>query len=219
MSYFSVSVIIPNWNGMELLKDCLFSLQKQTAKNFEIIVVDNGSTDKSVDFVRKNFSQIKIVQLEKNYGFAKAINEGVKSSTSKYVAFLNNDTAVDRNWLKALLTCVRGHPNVASISSKLLNFYDREKIDGLGIEVNEVGQAKSIGWEQKDKGQFEKERYVFGATGGAALFDREIFIKVGLFDESFFMYSEEVDWAFRAQFQGYESLYCPGIDIFMHIKL
>ncbi len=90
-----------------------------------------------------------------------------------------------------------------------MNYFDRKKIDGVGVKINEVGQARSIGFGETDTGQYEKESYIFGATGGASLFNRELFIKVGMFDENYFMYSEEVDFAFRTQFLGYKSIYCP----------
>lgn len=203
------SVIIPSWNGKNLLEDCLNSLLKQSFREFEIILVDNGSTDTSVEFVKEKIPQVKIISLQKNFGFAKAINEGVKVSTLKYVVFLNNDTEVDKNWLKSLIDCADSHPEVISVNSKLLNFYDRDIIDGVGILINEVGQARSIGWQEKDKGQYGKEQYIFGATGGASLFNREDFVKVGGFDEKYFMYSEEVDFSFRAQFLKYKSIFCP----------
>lgn len=209
-----VSVIIPNWNGYQLLEDCLTSLIKQTFEDFEIILVDNNSTDDSLKYVESNFPQVKIIKLNKNFGFAKAINEGVRASGAKYVAFLNNDTSVDKDWLKSLVKCANHNPEAISVNSKLLNFYNRKIIDGVGILINEVGQAKSIAWQQEDTGQYSKEQYIFGATGGGALFEREDFIKVGLFDESYFMYFEEVDFAFRAQFLGYKSVFCPQAIVF-----
>lgn len=209
-----VSVIIPSWNGKGLLKDCLESLSKQTFRDFEIIVVDNGSSDGSVEYIQSNDVTIKLVRNKKNRGFAGGINSGVKESHAKYVVFLNNDTAVDKNWLKYLVECADNHPEVFSVNPKLLNFSDRKLIDGVGIQINEVGQARSIGWQEKDSGQYEKEQYIFGATGGASLFVREKFIKLGMFDESFFMYSEEVDLAFRAQFAGWKSIYCPKAVVF-----
>lgn len=204
-----VCVIIPNWNGRKLLEVSMDALVKQTFQEFDVIVVDNGSTDNSVEFLKVNYPHIQIVTLDKNYGFATAINAGVKNTECPYVIFLNNDTEVDKNWVKEIYLCAKNNPEVASVCSKLLNFDDRKKIDGVGIQINEVGQARSIGWEQKDEGQYQKEMFILGATGGGALFKREIFIKVGMFDEHFFMYSEEVDWAFRAQFLGYKSIYCP----------
>lgn len=203
------SIIIPNWNGKDLLEDCLTSLDKQTFRHFETILVDNGSIDLSVDYVSNNFPEIEIIKLSKNFGFAKAINEGVKASKADYVVFLNNDTKAHEDWLKNLVECANKHPEVISVNSKLLNFYDRKLIDGVGISINEVGQARSLGWKEQDKGQFEKEQYIFGATGGASLFRRSDFTKVGMLDENFFMYSEEVDFAFRAQFSGYKSIFCP----------
>lgn len=203
------SVIIPNWNGKKLLEECLMSLQIQTYKGFEIILVDNNSIDDSINYVEENFPDVRIIKLNKNYGFAKAVNEGVKKSQAEYVVFLNNDTAVDKDWLKNLIRCADSHLDVISVNSKLLNFYNKEIIDGVGIRINEVGQARSIGWQEEDRGQYNKEEYIFGATGGASLFRRVGFMKLGGFDENYFMYSEEVDFAFRAQLQGYKSVYCP----------
>lgn len=214
MKKFKASVIIPNWNGSKLLTDCLGSLTRQTFEDFEIILVDNGSTDDSREFVRSNFPKVKIIPLQKNFGFAKAINEGVKASSSKYIILLNNDTSVDRNFLKQLIKCADSHPEVISVNSKLLNFYNKKIIDGVGILINEVGQARSLGWQEEDRGQYDSNQYIFGATGGASLFKRKDFIKVGLFDEKYFMYSEEVDFAFRAQFLGYKSIYCPKAVIY-----
>lgn len=209
MKRFKASVIIPNWNGENLLKDCLKSLREQTFTDFEIILVDNGSEDDSLNYTSINFPEVKIVRLSKNYGFAKAINEGVRNSNADYVVFLNNDTYADKNWLKSLVVYAKKYPKAISINSKLLNYYKRSKIDGVGIVINEVGQARSLGWQEEDKGQYDRAKYIFGATGGASLFKRLAFIKVGLFDENFFMYSEEVDFAFRAQFLGYKSILCP----------
>lgn len=209
MKKIKAAVVIPNWNGKGLLKDCLNSLYRQSFKDFEIILVDNGSSDGSIKYTLENYPQVRIIRLNKNYGFARAINEGVKNSLSEYVVFLNNDTSVDKDWLKNLIQCADFHPEVISVNSRILNFTDRKKIDGVGILINEVGQARSIGWNEKDSGQYETEQYIFGATGGASLFRRLDFIKMGMFDEKYFMYSEEVDFAFRAQFLGFKSVYCP----------
>lgn len=202
------SVIIPNWNGKNLLTECLVSLGEQVFTDFEIIVVDNASTDGSIEYIEQNFLNVTLVKLNKNVGFAKAINRGVKKALGEYVVFLNNDTKVDKLWLKELVKTADDHPEVASVGSKVLNFFDPKIIDGVGILINEVGQAKSLGWQEENLGQYEKDQYVFGVTGGAGLFKKDIFIKVGMFDEHYFMYSEEVDWAFRAQFLGYKSIYC-----------
>lgn len=204
-----ISVIIPSWNGKNLLEECLASAEDQSFKDFDITVVDNSSTDGTVEFLSKFFPRVRVIKMAQNSGFAKAINSAVKASQAEYIATLNNDTVLDKNWLKSLIETAEKHPEVASVSSKLLNYYHKDIIDGVGISINEVGQARSIGYQEKDKGQYDNLKYIFGATGGAALFRRDIFIKVGLFDENYFMYSEEVDWAFRAQFLGYKSIFCP----------
>lgn len=208
------SVIIPNWNGENLLPECLSSLNRQNYQDFEIIIVDNNSKDDSIEFTKKNFPEVRILKLKKNFGFAKAINEGVKIAKGKYLLFLNNDTEVDKNWITELVKCANSHPEVISVNSKLLNFFKRNLIDGVGITINEVGQAKSIGWQEIDKNKFQKSFYILGATGGASLFKKDLFIKIGMFDESYFMYSEEVDFAFRAQFLGYKSIYCPSAIVY-----
>lgn len=214
-----VSVIIPNWNGRDLLEDCLKSLRKQIFRDYEIIVVDNNSTDGSLCFIKQNFPETITIKLNKNYGFAKAINEGVRASKSEYVVFLNNDTEVEPQWLRNLVKTADSHREMASVGSKILNFYKRKMIDGVGLLVNDVGQARSLGWNEEDHGQFEQKQPIFGATAGAALFRREIFIKVGMFDESYFMYSEEVDWAFRAQFLGFKSILCPDAIVYHKHKM
>lgn len=213
-----ISVIIPTWNGEKILKDCLNSLLEQTYQSFEVIVVDNNSTDGTLDMMEKFYPQVKVVQLQKNYGFAKAINVGVRQSNSKYVAFLNNDTVVDKDWIKELLDCIKRHSDAASVGCKILNFYERDILDGVGIEISEVGHGRSLGWGKKDVGQYDREVYIFGATGGACLFVRDIFVELGMFDEDFFMYYEEVDLAFRAQFKGWRSVLNPRAVVYHRHK-
>lgn len=209
-----VTVIIPNWNGRLLLKDCLSSILHQSYKKYEVLLVDNGSTDGSLEYVSKYFKKVKIVRLNKNYGFSAAINRGVESCASRYVLFLNNDTKVHKEFIGNLVKALRGKVKIAAVGGKMLSFFNRKLIDGVGICLNEVGQAKSIGYGDKDSGQFAKAMEVFGVTAGAGLFDRIIFKKLGGFDESFFMYSEEVDFSLRARFSGYKFLYCPKAIVF-----
>lgn len=219
MNEINVTVIIPNWNGKELLKDCLDSLSKQSYENFIILVVDNGSTDGSVEYIKSLYKKVEVLELDKNYGFTGAINRGVKYAKTEFVALLNNDTEVDSHWLQELVKTINQHLEVASVGSKLLNYFQRDIIDGVGIELNEVGQARSIGYQQKDHGQFDIESYVFGATAGAALFRREVFLELGGFDDNYFMYSEEVDWAFKAQFLGYKSIFAPKALVYHKHKM
>lgn len=208
------SVIIPNLNGKHLLKTCLASLYKQTLKNFEIIVVDNGSTDDSVQYVKKYFPKIQIISLDKNHGFAKAVNEGIKKSKTKFIMLLNNDTEVDKNCLKFLVEAIEIHQDVGFVAAKMLNFYHRDIIDATGDFIDEVGHANNIGLGEKDGPKFNKPGYIFLATGGGGLFRRELFKKVGFFDENFFAYFEDVDLCLRAQFQGFKGWYEPKAVIY-----
>ncbi len=218
MKKIIASIIIPTWNGKQFLPECLNSIKPQTFKSFEVIIVDNGSEDGTERFILDKYKWVKIIRLDKNYGFAYAINRGVRSSKGKYLVFLNNDTSVKKDWLNNLVLMAEKNPKIASINSKVLNYFNQKKIDGLGIQINEVGQANSVGWNETDNGQFNKPFYIFGATGGASLFNKSIFEKVGMFDENYFMYSEEVDWAYRAQFMGYKSMFCPDAVVFHRHK-
>ncbi len=201
------SVIIPNWNGKHLLRICLLSLRKQTLKNFEIILVDNGSQDGSVEYTTRYFPGVRIIKLEKNYGFAKAVNEGIKKSLGKYIVLINNDTEVDKNCLQYLVQAAHKHKEVGFVAAKMLNFYQRDMIDSAGDWIDVVGHASNIGLGEKDGEKFNKSGFVFLVTGGGGLFKREVFNKVGFFDEDYFAYFEDVDLCLRAQFQGFRGWY------------
>jgi len=204
-----VSIIIPNLNGCLLLKNCLLSVFKQEYKDFEVVVVDNGSQDNSCAYIEQKFPQVKVIKLGKNFGFAKAVNEGIKKTNSFYVVLLNNDAVVKEDWLANLVAAADSHPDCASVASKMLFFAKKEIIDGAGDKINIVGQPHPIGHNEKDRRQYDIGRYILGATGGASLFRREALCKIGLFDEDFFFYFEDVDWALRAQLMGLKSWYEP----------
>lgn len=204
-----VSVIIPSWNGKELLEICLASLTKQTFKNFEIIVVDNGSTDDSVSFIEKFYPQTKLIKLPTNLGFAAAVNKGIKASFGKYVILLNNDTKADKRCLEYLVKIADKHKDVGMVASKMLQFYQPDLIDSAGDYIDAAGHANNIGRGEKDCALFNKEGYVFLVNGGGSLFKMEVFEKVGLLDEDYFAYFEDVDIGLRAQLQGFKAYYQP----------
>lgn len=211
---FLVTVIIPSWNGRHLLKTCLSSIQKQTLKDFEVIVVDNGSSDGSIDYIEKNFSKVRVIKLEKNYGFAKAINFGIKEAKGDFIVLINNDTEVGRQCLHYLVQAAKQHPEVGFVAAKMLNYYQRDVIDSAGDYLDEVGHANNIGLGKKDGPIFDQPGYVFLATGGGGLFKRKVFDRVGLFDENYFAYFEDVDLCLRAQFQGIKGWYEPKAIIY-----
>lgn len=203
-----VVIIIPNLNGKELLKICLPSVFSQSFTNFEVVVVDNGSTDTSVKFLKAKFPKVWIIESKVNLGFAKAINLAIKKTKSEYIVLLNNDTKVDENWLKFLVKTAKTRPEAASVAPKILSF-DGKKIESVGDKINIVGQAYPVG-KGEPKGKHNKPAYILGATGGASLFRRKVIVDtVGLFDEDFFFYFEDVDWALRAQLAGLKSYFEP----------
>ncbi len=209
-----VSVVIPNWNGKHLLKACLGSLRSQALKNFEVIVVDNGSNDGSLDFIEKYFPTVRIIKLKKNYGFAKAINEGIKVAKGDYITLINNDTEVHSKCLYYLVQTAKRHPKVGFVAAKMLNFYKRNIIDSAGDYIDEVGHANNIGLGRADDSNFNTPGYAFLVTGGGCLFKRVIFQKVGFFDENYFAYFEDVDLCLRAQLQGFKGWYEPKAVIY-----
>lgn len=209
-----ISIIIPNWNGKELLKVCLASLKEQTYKDIEVIIVDNGSIDGSTQYIKKYFPEFECIELPKNVGFAPAVNIGIKKAKGEYIVLINNDTEVDKNCIRYLVKAAKAYPEVGFVAAKMLNFYNRNIIDSAGDYIDVVGHANNIGLGEKDGLNFETPKYVFLGTGGGSLFKREIFKKVGFFDEDYFAYFEDVDLCFRAQLQGFKGWYEPKAVIY-----
>lgn len=208
------SVIIPNWNGKNLLKKCLISLKEQTLKDFEIIIVDNGSSDGSTEYIEKFFPKVHIIKLDKNYGFAKAVNIGIKKSKGEFLVLVNNDTEADKNYLENLVKTAKAHAEAGFVAPKMLSFYKRNIIDSAGDEVDVVGHSYNIGQGEKDGEKFNKGGRIFLATGGGSLFKREVFKKIGFFDEDYFAYMEDIDLCLRAQYVGFKGWYEPSAILF-----
>ncbi|MEI6151987.1 MAG: glycosyltransferase family 2 protein [Chitinophagia bacterium] len=211
------SIIIPNWNGEDYIHECLDSLKKQTYKNFEVIVVDNGSTDSSISIIRSNYPAVKIKKLSYNTGFAVAVNIGIKMSKAKYIVLMNNDTYADKNWLKALVGEM-DKTNYGFAASKMLFYDKRDYINTAGDEITKYGWAKQSGYGFKDGPSFSKNKEIFSASGGSVMIRNSIFKEVGYFDEKFFAYLEDVDWCFRAQLMGYKGVFVSASIIFHHVS-
>ncbi len=204
-----VSVVIPNLNGEHLLPMCMDSLAKQTFTDFETIVVDNGSRDGSVRLLEEKYPHVRIIRLDKNYGFAYPVNRGIEAATGAYVCLLNNDIELDPRWMEELYRALEEHPDAGSAGPKLMRYFERERINVLGIRVNRDGHVEIVGAGEHDAGQYENGHYVFGVNAGASMYRRAMFDDIGLFDEVFFASYEDVDLAFRAQLAGYKALYVP----------
>ncbi|HEY5159826.1 MAG TPA: glycosyltransferase family 2 protein [Gaiellaceae bacterium] len=204
-----VSVVIPNWNGRAFLPACLGALRNQTYRELEIVLVDNHSTDDSVAFARAHYQDVKVVNLDENLGFAKAMNAGISASESDYIACLNNDTEASPQWLSELVACMERHPKAAAVASKMLDQRRPDLLDGAGDIMTRYLRAYPRGKGEQDAGQYDEELEVFGASGGASLWRAEALREIGLFDEDLFAYYEDVDLSFRARLAGYECWYAP----------
>ena len=202
-------VIIPNWNGIAFLPACLESLRAQTYTAFRTIVVDNASTDGSAVLIESKFPEVSIIRLDENKGFGAAMNIALREVRSDYVACLNNDTEVNPDWLSELVACLGRHPRAAAATSKMLDLSERGQIDDCGDILTAYFRAYSRGRGEEDRGQYNEEERVFGASGGASLWRNEVLRELGYFDKDLFAYYEDVDLSFRANLAGYECWYAP----------
>jgi GT2 family glycosyltransferase len=204
-----VSVVIPNWNGKHFLAGCLDSLKEQTYDHIETIIVDNGSHDGSVEFLQENYPHVRLITFAHNTGFSVAVNRGIVESRGEFVALLNNDTVVDKSWLAELITALETHREIGSAGCKMLAYDDHGLLDGAGDGYRRGGLPGRIGHRERDTGRFDTPRYILGACGGAAVYRHKLFDEVGLLDEDYFAYLEDVDFGLRAQSAGYKCLYVP----------
>ncbi len=210
----TISVVIPTYNGIRYIADCLNSLRNQLRRPDEIILVDDGSTDETASLVADSYPEVRLVRFDSNRGFAAAVNEGIRQSNGDYVALLNNDTRAAPEWLSELKRTLDEQPSTGFCSSKML-FADRpDIINSIGIGFTRAGTAFDVGYQQRDGERFSRSRPIFGACAGAAMYRRELFEDVGLFDEDLFMWYEDADLSFRAQLAGYRCLYVPGAVVY-----
>jgi hypothetical protein len=201
---------VPTYNGRKLLEVIVPSLMAQSHTDFELIVVDDASSDDSRSYLAEHWPQARVIANRQNVGVAAAINLGVAAAQGDYVALLNNDLELDPGWLHELVSVLDRHPEAGTASCKLLNYWRRNELDGAGDIFCLDGTAYRRGHGDADRGQYELEQDVFAPTAGAGLYRSAALSEVGPFDESFFMYFEDVDWGLRAQLLGYRCLYVPS---------
>jgi len=207
-----ISVVIPNYNGRHYLEMCLSSLFSQTYDDFEVILVDNGSWDGSSEYVEEKFPRVRIVRNEENLGFAGGVNSGIRQARGEKILTLNNDTKADKEFIKSLAVAMDSDAEVGMCASKML-FCDG-RINSAGICISRSGAAWDRGMAELDEGQYDEVEEVFGPCAGAALYRREMLEEIGLFDEDFFAYMEDVDLAFRGQLAGWKCLYVPSARVY-----
>lgn len=204
-----VSVIIVNYNGRIFLQKCISSLLVQSYPAIEIILVDNGSSDDSIEYVKKEFPSIRIIANKGNLGFAKGNNIGIKAANGELIATANNDTVVVSKWVEELVKAINSDENVGMCASKMLFMKNPELINSTGICISRSGACWDRGMFESDKGQYESIGEVFGPCAGAAMYRKSMLDEIGLFDEDFYAYMEDADIAFRGRLAGWKCLYVP----------
>lgn len=207
-----ISIIIPNYNGKKYLKDCLDAINQIEKLNIEVIVIDNASQDDDFQWINQ-YKNLYFKQLDKNYGFSRAVNEGIRLAKGEYVLLLNNDTVIEKDFVQELIKTIEKDSKIFSVSSKMIAYHNRELIDDAGDEYSLLGWTKKRGDGQSVQG-FTTERRVFSACAGAALYRKSIFDEIGYFDERFFAYMEDVDIGYRANIYGYKNIYCPDAKVY-----
>ncbi len=205
-----VAIVIPNWNGEDFIAECLESLEKQSLKA-EIVVIDNGSHDKSVDIIKKKFPNVTLLEFDDNAGFSGGVNRGIKyaiNNSFEYIALFNNDAIADKDWLKNLVVTIEANKKIGIVTGMFMRS-DKKTVDSTGEMMRINGMPHPRGRGETDTGQFDSAEDVFAATGGASLYRTKMLKQTGLFDEKFFAYLEDVDISFRAQLSGWKVRYQP----------
>lgn len=209
-----LSVIIPNYNGYRFLPDCLSSLEQQTFTDFEIILVDNGSTDESCIFIRQKYPQIRIIALPHNTGFSAAANKGILASDCPYILLLNNDTVLSSTCLEKLMSAIEKDDSVFSVGARILSLHSPCVTDTDGDYYSLMGYAFCRGQGLAVKKRLHKSYPVFTNCACACIYRKSLFGKTGLFDEHFFAYLEDVDLGFRARRLGLSNILCPDAIVY-----
>ena len=214
----SISVIIPSWNGVTLLPPCLDSLRAQTYRDSEIWVVDSASSDETVALVRRDYPEVHLLPLAENLGYSGAVNAGIARASGTLIAVLNQDVVVDAHWLEEIARAAEAHPQAGAIASKIMLYDQRDHLHSAGDDYRTDGIPVNRGVWQVDEGQYDGEVEIFGACGGAATYRRAMLDEVGLLDESFFMYCEDVDLAWRHQLAGWRAVFAPRAIAYHHLS-
>ncbi|WP_424031105.1 glycosyltransferase family 2 protein [Methanoregula sp.] len=202
-----ISVVVVNFNGKKFLDDCLSSLACQTFRDFEIILVDNGSSDGSAGYVKERYPSVILVGTGKNLGFAGGTNTGIRAAKGAFIFTLNNDTIADPHLLEEIIKPMQADPCVGMCGTKIL--FPDGRINSTAICISRSGAAWDRGMGEPDRGQYDTAEEIFGPCAGAALYRRVMLDEIGLFDEDFFLFMEDIDLAFRGRLAGWKCWYVP----------
>jgi GT2 family glycosyltransferase len=210
-----VSVVTPNYNGEKFLKAFFESLNKDSECIGEVIIVDNGSSDGSKEYIKNstfNFP-VKLIENDENVGFSPAVNQGIRESQNEYIFSLNNDTEVKEGSIKALADLMSTDDNIFSIQAKMLQYDNKELVDDVGDEYNLLAWTKKTGENHKSD-EYTEVFEIFSACAGATLYRKSLLGEIGMFDDNFFAYMEDVDLAIRSRINGYRNLLCPDAVVY-----
>ena len=205
------TIIIPNYNGLSFMEPCFESLKEQTVRDFKVLVVDNGSTDGSVEWLKEH--RIPSIFLKENTGFSGAVNTGIRAADTPYVLLLNNDTRVEPGFVAAMERAMDQSPKIFSVSSRMIQMYHPELLDDAGDMYSILGWAYQRGVGRSSE-LYQKSCRVFSSCAGAAIYRRAVFYEIGLFDELHFAYLEDIDVGWRAKLYGYDNIYCPDAAVY-----
>ncbi|RPI28324.1 MAG: glycosyltransferase [Acidobacteria bacterium] len=208
----SITVIIPTWNQSDLLRHCLEALRRQTVSP-RVLVVDNGSVDSTPGVMAECFPDFGYLRLPRNEGFAVAVNRGIDSSDTELIALLNNDTEADTRWVEQGVKVLEQNPECGIVASMILNYWERDRLDSAGDRYLRTGMPLKRGTGQPAS-CYPSLEPVMGASAGAAFYRRRLFDRIGLFDERYYMYLEDVDLSLRAHLAGFDCLYAPAAIVY-----
>jgi len=215
------AVVILNWNGRKFLERFLPGVIRHSAGKADIIITDNDSSDYSLDYIEKNHPGIRVIRLDKNYGFAGGYNRALKATRADYYILLNSDIEVTENWIDPVIRLMEGDHTIAACQPKIRSYNEPEKFEYAGAAggfIDKYGypfcQGRLFQSLEKDEGQYDEPREVFWATGACMFVRADVFHELGGFDDDFFAHMEEIDFCWRAKNKGYRIMYCPGSTIF-----
>lgn len=210
-----VSVVTPNYNGEKFLKTFLESLNNDSEYIGEVIIIDNGSSDGSIDYLKSNSFNFPLVLIEneENLGFAPAVNQGIEKAQYEYIFSINNDTEIKRGSIKALADLLSFDNQIFSVQAKMLQYDNKRLIDDVGDEYNLLAWTKKTG-ENHDTSEYAEVKEIFSACAGAAMYKKSLLMEMGMFDANFFAYMEDVDLAIRSRIHGYKNMLCPDAVVY-----
>ncbi|MGB7240816.1 MAG: glycosyltransferase family 2 protein [Sulfitobacter sp.] len=209
-----ISVVIPNWNGAKWLPLCLDSLARQSFSDFRVYVVDNGSTDGSVELIKTNYPDHVVIENATNLGFAGGINCGFRAAKGALIVALNNDVETDPNWLAVMVAAMDDNPQAGFGASQLMDFKDRRVVDSLGDGFLPIGLSIKAWSRATYPPQGLSVHEVQSACAAASVYRKSMLDRIGLFDEDFFAYMEDIDLGLRAQMAGYRCIFIPGAIVY-----